>query len=376
MALTTLGLLAAGCGGASLAGAHLAAAGAPPGLATSLASAGGTSWAVVDMGGSSAARENFWQLFARPARSPAWRQATPAGVADNGGLVVAAPGGTSLVTGFRPSHDLTFSPLAVTTDDGAHWATGTLVGHGLADLPGALAAGAAGRLIALTGDGEAQLGTRLGAVWTNLASVASLARTGAGKACGLTGLTAVAFGAARSPLLGGRCARPGVPGLFALRGHVWLGGGPALPAPLARQDVGVLALDTAGGRTGVVLLAGAGPAASVLVATSSARAGHWRLSPPLRVGRAGVTSVSFGAAGGVGLVLPGGHGEILSGAGGRWDALPALPAATATLALGPAARVDALAARGTTFTDWRLSPNAAWTQAQTLHVPIPYGSSS
>jgi hypothetical protein len=37
--------------------------------------------------------------------------------------------------------------------------------------------------------------------------------------------------------------------------------------------------------------------------------------------------------------------------------------------------VDALAAHGATFTDWRLGP-AGWASGQTIHVTIPYGSSS
>ncbi len=73
------------------------------------------------MGGSAAQENNFWELFVRPTGTAPWRLATPAGVADNGGLEVAGTGGPSLVTGFRPSQDLTFSPLATTADGGASW---------------------------------------------------------------------------------------------------------------------------------------------------------------------------------------------------------------------------------------------------------------
>ena len=58
------------------------------------------------MGGSAAAHNNFWQLFARPAGSTRWKLATPPGIADNGGLVVADAGGRSLITAFRPSQYL------------------------------------------------------------------------------------------------------------------------------------------------------------------------------------------------------------------------------------------------------------------------------
>ena len=56
------------------------------------------------------------------------------------------------------------------------------------------------------------------------------------------------------------------------------------------------------------------------------------------------------------------------------EGLHALPAWTATVALGPGGQVDAIAAHASTFTDWRLAP-AGWNQQQTIRVTIPYGSS-
>ena len=96
-------------------------------------------------------------------------------------------------------------------------------------MPDALAGGPGGQLIALSQGGGAQLGTHDGATWTKLASVPSLAATAAGRACGLTGLTAAAFSssaAAAVPLLAGRCDRPGIAGIFALRGGSWQAAGP------------------------------------------------------------------------------------------------------------------------------------------------------
>ena len=51
----------------------------------------------------------------------------------------------------------------------------------------------------------------------------------------------------------------------------------------------------------------------------------------------------------------------------------ALPAATATLAPGPAGGFDALAVPRTTLTIWRLAAGSATTQA--INVPIQFGSS-
>ena len=156
------GLLIAGCGSVAARQPQPPAVAAPPQLAASVTAANGTSWAIVVMGGSSAQYDDFWQLFARPAGSLKWRQVTPAGVADNGGLVAGILGPASLVTGFRPSQDLSFSPLATTTDGGAAWSSGSPVSPGLADVPDALAAGPGGELIALSQGGGAQLGSRSG----------------------------------------------------------------------------------------------------------------------------------------------------------------------------------------------------------------------
>ena len=193
--LLTAGALA-GCGSTPAASPSMPVvpAAAPP-LQTSFTGGTGTGWAVVQMGGSAAQDENFWEMFARPAGSVAWRLVTPAGVADNGGLVAAPAGGASLLTGFLPSQDLTFSPLADTSDSGAHWATAGPVNPGLADVPDALAARPDGNLIALT-SGGAKLGQYGGTGWTRLITARALAATPAAQPCQVTGLTAVAFGGA------------------------------------------------------------------------------------------------------------------------------------------------------------------------------------
>ena len=112
-------VLAAGCGTKAAANPGPAPIPAAPPLATSFSSAG-AGRAIVEMGGPAAQQDNFWELFVRPAGAARWRLATPAGVADNGGLDVAGTGG-SLVTGFRPSQDLSFSPLATSGDGGTSW---------------------------------------------------------------------------------------------------------------------------------------------------------------------------------------------------------------------------------------------------------------
>ena len=331
------------------------------------------------MGGSSSRHDDFWQLFARPAGAAKWRQATPTGVADNGGLVAGITGAGALVAGFRPSQDLSFSPLAATADSGASWSAGSPVNPGLADVPDALAGGPGGQLIALSQGGQAQLGTHGGATWTRLASVPSLAATAAGRACGLTGLTAAAFSSS-GPLLAGSCDRPGIAGIFARRGGSWRAAGPLMPAPLTGLDVTVLAMTTAGARTGALLQSGTGASAAVLAAWSPDGGRRWQTSAPLATGTAPVRSASFGPDGAVGLVLGRGQSQVrgvtLAGPAGPWRTLPALPRWTATLAVGPAGQLDALTAHASSFADWQLPARAAaWTNVQAIQVTIPYGSS-
>jgi hypothetical protein len=347
-------------------------AGAPP-LTTASVGATGAGWAIVEMGGSAANQDNFWELFVRPTGTSPWRLATPAGVADNGGLEAAGTGG-SLVAGFRPSQDLTFSPLAATGNDGATWSASGPVSPGLADTPDALASGSGGQLIALTGGQTAELGTNTGKTWTRLASVRALSATPAGRDCGLTGFTAATFARSEVPMLAGGCSRPGTAGIFADHGGSWQEAGPAVPRPLAGENIGVLRLTATGNGVVALLQAGSGASASLIAAWPDA--GGWALSAPLRIGASVIRSTSSGPGQAVAVLLAGGHGETLAGPGSSWRALPRLPASAAALALGPGGRVDALTAHAGTFTDWRLGAGASWRLTQTIQVTIPYGSSS
>lgn len=375
-------LLAAGCGSNPSGDAARPAAPITAPLATAFASATGSDWTIVDMGGSAAAEENFWQLFVRPSATAQWRQATPLGVADNGGLVVASPGGASLLTGFRPSQDLTYSPLAASNDNGASWSPTGPVSPGIADAPEALAAGPGGQVVALTGGGGVQLGSASGATWKRLSSVKALAATPAGRACGLTGLSAAAFTASGTPVLAGSCGRAGTIGIFTasdVASGAWQAG-PPVPAALARDDIDVLRLAANGTGLVALLRAGSGSQASLLAAfwqpgSGAGSAGSWTWSAPLRVGTSQLESTSAGPGPAVGITLNGRRGATLAGPGSAWQAVPALPRWTATLALRPGGAVDAIAAHGSTFSDWRLQPDSGWTLAQTLHVAIPYGSS-
>lgn len=353
-----------------------APAGGTPFLATSLATAAGT-WAVAVMGGATSSHNNFWQLFERPGGSTQWKLVTPPGTADNGGLVVADAGGRSLITGFRPSQYLTFTPLTVTRDGGQAWASAGPLDGALADVPDALtAAPGTGHLLALLTSGTAELATPGYTRWSTLASRRTLGATPPGRHCGLRDLTAGAFTPAGVPLLAGTCSHPGIAGIFAARNGTWQAAGPRLPAALARQAITVLRLTRTANRTVALLKAGSGPAASLLAAWSADSGSHWALSPPLKLSGATLTSTAFGPTGAAAIVLNGNRAQTITGPGSAWQPLPALPAGTATLAPGAAGGFDALAVHRATLTVWQLAAGSAtWHTTQAVNVPIQFGSS-
>jgi hypothetical protein len=354
-----------------------------PSLATSQAQAGGT-WAVIVMGGSSAAENNFWQLFTRPAESAKWTLSTPLGVADNGGLAVADVGARSLVTAFRPSQDLLFTPLSASQDNGAHWSQSGLLGSGLAGFPSAFAGAPNGGLIALTQQGDAETARRAGAGWAKLANERSVAASPAGRACGLARLTAAAFSSSGVPLLAGECSRPGTVGIFASASGTWHATGPALPSSLARRDIEVLGLARVGQTSVALLLAGPGQAASLITAWSNDGGSQWRLSAPFQLNGSGIQSTAFGVDGAVGVTLKGGGAVAVTGPGAAWRSLPVLPAlaakvpaAAVTLAAGPGDGFEVLVARGAQLSVWQPVPGGSgWERSQVINVEIPYGSSS
>jgi hypothetical protein len=298
-------------------------------------------------------------------------------VASNGGLVLTSPGAGSVVAGFRPSQNLSYSPLATSHDNGTAWTPG-LLDAALANVPDALAAApAGGRLLALLTSGQVQLSGPGGAGWAKLATRQTLAASAAGRSCGPASLTAVAFSPAGAPLLAASCTHPGTAGIFAYTGGTWHLAGPTLPATYAHQDISVLRLTTTTGTTTALLAAGTGSAARLLAAWSTGGSGaQWALSPPLPLHSARLTSASSGPGGAVAVVLTGNHAQAITGPAGAWRPLPALPPGTATLAPESAGGWDALAVHSTRLTVWQLRPGrTAWAASQTISVFIQFGSS-
>ncbi len=343
-------------------------------LNTSVTTAAGT-WATAVMGGSAAQNNNFWQLFVQPSGSTQWKLVTPPGTADNGGLVVAAGTGQALITAFRPSQYLTFTPLTQTSDLGRTWSALSPLDGALASTPDSLAAQpGTGKLLALLRSGTAEQGSAGGGGWITLVTARALVRTPVGKTCGLQALTAVAYTSAGTPLLAGTCTRPGVVGIFAETGHQWQAAGPALPGQLAHQTVTVLQLGTVDNQTTALLALGTGAHASLVTAWLTASGTSWTTSPALATGGHAVAAASLGPGQTTAVITAGGHGALL--AQGHWQLLPALPPATVALVPSAGGTIDALAVHRATLTVWHLvSQQGSWTRAQTLSVPIQYGSS-
>lgn len=343
---------------------------------TSLASAAGT-WATVVMGGSAAQYNNFWQLFIRPAGTATWKLVTPPGTADNGGLVLAAGAGPSAISAFRPSQDLTFTPLIQTSDSGHAWSALSPLDAALASTPAALALApdSNGRVIALTTNSTAEQTSPASDRWTTLASTRTLAATLAGQSCGLRALTAADYLPSGEPLLAGVCSRPGVAGIFADNDGSWQAAGLTVLG-LSGQDVTVLRLVTVGSQTVALLQAGSGRNTSLLAAWSGAAAGEWTVSPRLELRSPALMSASFGPAGSVAVITGAGTAAVITRSDSSWQQFPPLPSGTSTLALNAAGSADALAVHRSTLTVWQLAAGGrAWARAQVINVPIDYGSS-
>jgi len=353
-------------------------------LATSMATTDGT-WATVAMGHLDDPDNTFWQLFHRPAGATSWTdQVQVTAVATNGGLVMASPDGTSLTVGVRPYDNLTFSPLVATADGGRSWSNGLLPG-GLVSQPNALAVSTQGQALAITGtdggrDSQSVLASSSLNNWTTLVTGDAVASSTAGQECAVGGLTAVAYAGA-DPVIGARCNRAGVVGLFDDSGGAWTLAGPPLPPAMAQEQVVVTSVQAAGdGLSGLLSMSGPG-GATVVVASTAHRGGSWQLSQPLAVAASErLGSVGPARNGGFFVVLSTPSGQeraaVMEADHTSWTQLPPLPAGTATLAFGPGTTVEALAVDASTLTVWTLGGTGSWQKGQVMAVSIEYGSSS
>jgi hypothetical protein len=380
----------AGC--AARSDAHQVTAGAaPPAIPLAVGSAGpGLLWAMVRTGGPQVGGR-YWQLLVQAGGTGKWRLATPPGVADNAGLAVAtasvaAASVAAMTVGFIPSQLLRFSPLASTTDGGAHWTPG-LLPAGLVSDPGALASMPDGQLIAVTAKGAEESAAGASG-WAPLETLRALAATTAGRQCGLTAMTAASAGPGGIPILAGTCAAAGAIGLFMKTTSGWQpvgwpSAGLRLPRSLRARSVTVLRLARV--NASVLVLLGVATSRGDVIVPALLSAGRWTVGVP-SVKVSGIESVATTSAGAWDVVFGGGYAAVGGSPSGQTSYYNLsrrlkLPAPDAVLLpvsslSGPGARLTVLVPHVTSVTVEQLA-TSGWRTIQVIKVPVaPQGQQS
>jgi len=382
----------AACGSASADGSATApptvSDGFPPAQAVSDAQG---SWATLAMGHLADPNNTFGELVYRPGgpdcagaapcAPAAWSLTTPPGVATNGGLVLSADGGGSLTTGFGASLDLTYSPLAVTTDAAATWATGVLPAALVATADSLAASGPERLALVHAGGGRVLASTGDLSTWSVLTDRGAVSSAATPAGCALGRLTAVAVSARGADLVAGTCTSGGRAGIFRIGMSGATAARPSVVpvGPVVGSGVtGPLVVDrlvaTPAGLSALVV-AGGGTSTRLLLATSTDGAATWSVTATRDV-TGPVVAASVDPTGGMVVVVgaTGHRSAVAVEPGGTWRTLPALPAGTAIVVGGPGAAYSALVPSGSTLTV-DVSTGGAWTRSQRLAVPISYGSS-
>jgi type IV secretory pathway VirB2 component (pilin) len=349
-------------------------------LAGSIATAT-TSWGVVLMGKNDGKHDLFWQLFALNPATERWSLVTPRGVADNGGLSIAAdPAGADLLTGFETSQGLTFSPLALTVNGGSSWNQGGL-SEPLMGTPSSVALGSGNDALALVAGGRPAVLIRSGSLtsWSTLITLRRIQALAVTKTCGVTSLTAVAIDPAGQPLVGVSCRRSGHPGVLVESGERWHMAAIPISASSAGEAFQVLRLGTSGTTSGGLLAAGRGGTMGLVATWAPSGSGPWTVSRPLDLGASTVVATGTGTGAAQFVVLRSGsslRAEVIDGPGNIWRALPVLPPGVATVAFSPSGIASALGVRHGTLVVWQLTAGPqTWAETQSIAVPISYGSS-
>ncbi len=348
-------------------------------LPTSITTSAGT-WAAVPMGHLDQPLNTFWQLFFLPIGAALWKNhAANLGMATNGGLLLASPASQGLLVAIRPSNYLRYSALVATTN-GTAWDPASPA----AGFVDSLAVGPDDQQLALLKDASGSRVLEAGSTsssWRNLVSARSLASSSAAHSCAPLVLSAVGFGPSAYPVVGARCGRDGVVGLFADGSGTWRSIGPTLPASAGRDQAQVLSVETTNGRL-TALFALDGSTGRRLESAWADPTGGWQLSGVLSLGASGkVVSIGSAPGGGQFVVYTVGTGKerlaTIDGPGASWTRLPNLPDGTATVAFPQSGRVDALSVADTVMTDWVLSAGAStWAKHQVANVQILFGSSN
>jgi hypothetical protein len=327
----------------------------------------------------------FWELFNYRDSEKRWVLVTPPGIADNGGLIASASGADDELVGFGTTRLLAFSPLAATSDDGSSWSPGGL-GEGLVNLPGALAAGAGSSGAALVEHGGLdQVLRRSGSLtsWSSIATTKSLAKLA--PTCRAISPNAVDVPSPSAVLVGAGCGDAGVFPLFIWSTGSWSLVKVAASSAWAHESTQVLRLENGqatGGAVAEGLVAGEDGSSRAIAAIWAGSAGSpWPASPSLAIASGSAVVASGAGPGLTQFVVIRSHDSLvadeIAGPGKQWQPSAQLPARSATIAIEPNGTLDALSVSDSTLTVWHAARvGASFSKAQTIHVPIQYGSSS
>jgi hypothetical protein len=340
------------------------------------------SWEVLPMGQLASQVNTFWQLLHALPGTSQWSVVTPQGVADNGGLVVAADVATTSTTvGFLPNQQLQFSPLSVTTDAGNSWRPAFLPGA-LSARPNALASGPDGAL-AIVGSAVMHEPSN-SPTWSRLVTLAALQRVA--PPCAARALDGVAVTSTGALLVGAACHHGHV-GIFSDSRGNWHLEQALLPGRWRNASTTVLRLQ-AGDTQTTALVAAETSGHKALFAMSQAGSGSWQPSASLLLGADSAVRASAISFGGVlGVLVGSKRSQSVDqiSRGGSWVVSPAPPRGAVGLAFvtpdtthSGATTLDAFTVvGGTDLHVFALTPEGGeWVGAQTLQVPLPYGSSS
>ena len=330
------------------------------------------------MGKSDGNHDLFWQLFVSHSGAR-WSLVTPPGVADNGGLVVAQGENDTLLVGIGASQGLSVSPLAESVNGGVGWTPGGLAQR-LLGVPAALALGPDGHAVALVSGADQEVVTRMGSLttWHLVVTRRQLASLSASKSCGIQDLEAVGFDLIGETLIGTRCANQGASAIFVNSASGWQ---PVHISGHLPGEVSVLRLSTTVGVAAALLLEVQPGTTSIGAAWQRHGTPTWRISAPLALGaRDRIVASGLGSTGSQFVVVQtptGLRAEVISKPNGAWRVISNLPPRTATLALGPDGVVAALSVNDTNLTVWtHAAATGGWKRAQTISVPIAFGSSA
>jgi hypothetical protein len=348
----------------------------PSGVATTTAS-----WVVLPMGQLSDQSNTFWQVLRAAPSSSHWTVVTPDGAADNGGLVVGASGGLTVV-GTLPSKLLRFSPLSASADGGSTWNPVFLPG-GLAARPDALAYGVGGpdSGLAVVGATVFTAGTFLSS-WSPLVSLDRLRRLAPD--CGGTTIDAVSVGPSGEPMVATGCRHGGRVAVFIDQSGAWTQVGTTLQGRWGGSSTSILRLQSTPSLL-TALVEAAQSGRNALVGLWQGSTGKWIASPALGLPRgASVLATSVGATGATVALIGSGSTRAAYALvpGGAWTRLPAPP--SGTMALGPmtltdgfgGALLNSFTVDGTQLGVYALTPSGnRWVKSQTTQVSLAYGSS-